>query len=188
MYLTDKQWEVLAALLPPLPVRPDRRGRPWSNPRLVLDGILWILRTGAQWKHLPREYPPYQTCHRWFQQWSRDGTWRRIVRALAQDLLARGKLDLEEGFVDGSFSGAKKGALELVRRSAVKGPRSWQLQTALVFLSPPALRMLRPTKSGSSKRRLTRASSMNCRTGSLATKPMTAIDSTSDSGRSEGLS
>src|SRR6516164_7274538 len=56
-------------------------------------------------------YPPYQTCHRRFQQWQRDGTLTRLLHALAEDLRARGKLDLSETFIDASFSSAKKGAL-----------------------------------------------------------------------------
>src|SRR5882762_1145794 len=81
-------------------------------------------------------YPPYQTCHRWFQRWQQDGVLDRLVEALARDLHKRGQIDLEECFIDATFAAAKKGALELVRRSAAKGLRPWQLQTAMVFLSP----------------------------------------------------
>jgi hypothetical protein len=44
-------------------------GRPWQSARDVLDGVLWVLRTGAPWGDLPKRYPPYQTCHRRFQRW-----------------------------------------------------------------------------------------------------------------------
>ena len=64
MDLTDKQWEVLEPLIPDPPRREDGRGRPWRDPRDVLNGILWILRTGAPWKDLPERYPPYQTAFR----------------------------------------------------------------------------------------------------------------------------
>jgi transposase len=68
-----------------------RRGRPWRDTRQVLEGVLWILRTGAQWSELPRDkFPPYQTCHRRFQQWVRVGTLVKVLRRLAEDLLARG--------------------------------------------------------------------------------------------------
>src|SRR5918999_3845063 len=73
MDLTDEQWDVLKLIIPAPPRRPDGRGRPWRDPRAVLNGILWILRTGAQWKDLPERYPPYQTCHRRFQHWVRSG-------------------------------------------------------------------------------------------------------------------
>lgn len=147
MDLTDAQWEVLEPLLQEYR-RADGRGRPWRDAREVLNGVLWILRTGAPWQDLPKRYPPYQTCHRRFQQWQRSGRLTAILRLLLQDLLERGKIELEEGPIDGSFSGAKKGALQLVQRSAAKGARSWQLQTAMVFLSPctwPALRPMKPS-------------------------------------------
>jgi transposase len=60
MDLTEEQWEILEPLIPTPPRREDGRGRPWRDPRDVLNGILWILRTGAPWKDLPERYPPYQ--------------------------------------------------------------------------------------------------------------------------------
>ena len=41
----------------------------------MLNGVLWILGTGSQWRELPDRYPPFQTCHRRFQQWVRSGRW-----------------------------------------------------------------------------------------------------------------
>ncbi len=146
MDLTEPQWAVLGPLLPKPRLRTDRRGRPWRDPRDVLNGILWVLRTGAPWADLPERYPPYQTCHRRFQHWARDGTLTRVLRALAADLAERGKLDLSEAFIDGTFAGAKKGAPASGKPSGARGPRSWQWQTALVFLSPLASRALRPTR------------------------------------------
>ena len=52
MDLTDEQWELLGPLIPKPPRREDGRGRPWRDPRDVLNGVLWILRTGAPWKDL----------------------------------------------------------------------------------------------------------------------------------------
>ena len=109
MELTDEQWVVLEPLIGAMPRRADGRGRPWRSSREVLNGILWILRTGAQWADLPERYPPYQTCHRRFQRWVREGTLERVLEALAQDLKDRGKLDLSECFIDGTFVVAKKG-------------------------------------------------------------------------------
>ena len=109
MDLTDEQWEILEPLIPDPPRRADGKGRPWRDPRDVLDGILWILRTGAPWRDLPERYPPYQTCHRRFQRWNEEGVLDEVLRALAKDLKERGGLDLSECFVDGTFVGAKKG-------------------------------------------------------------------------------
>ena len=84
--LTDAQWEFLDSLTPEPPRRRDGRGRPWRGRREVLNGILFILRTGALWADLPERYPPYQTCHRRFQQWVRSGVMRGVLEALAEDL------------------------------------------------------------------------------------------------------
>jgi transposase len=109
MDLTDEQWSILHPLIPELPRRKDGKGRPWRDSREVMNGILWILRTGACWYDLPDRYPPYQTCHRRFQQWVRAGIFRKILEALAADLKERGKLDLSECYIDGMFIVAKKG-------------------------------------------------------------------------------
>lgn len=53
MDLTDSEWDYLKEYLPEDAVRADGRGRPWSDRRKILEGILWILRTGAPWKDLP---------------------------------------------------------------------------------------------------------------------------------------
>ena len=151
MDLTDAQWAVLEPLLPKPRLRRDRRGRPWRDPRDVLNGILWILRTGAPWQDLPDRYPSYQTCHRRFQRWVDNGTLRGVLKALAADLHARGGLDLSETFIDGSFASAKKKGSTSGRPSVAKGRRSWRLQTALVFLSPlpspPRRRTKRPSSN-----------------------------------------
>jgi len=136
MELTNEQWKQIEPIIVSLTPAKDPRGRKGRDPREVMNGILWILRTGAPWKDLPQRYPPYQTCHRRFQQWVRQGVFRRILKELAEDLHERGEIDIREAFIDGSFSPAKKGVVLSAIRSAEKAPRSWQLQTLLVFLSP----------------------------------------------------
>src|SRR5436190_1299634 len=72
------------------------RGRPWKPRRSVLNGILWVLRTGAPWSDLPDRYPSYQICHRRFQQWVRSGIMRGVLEALAEDLRIRGRPDVRD--------------------------------------------------------------------------------------------
>jgi transposase len=143
MDLIDEQWALLQPLIPEQERRASgRRGRPWRDSRDVLNGVLWILRTGAPWLDLPERYPPYQTCHRRFQRWVRAGVMEAILRTLAQDLKERGGLDVKECFIDGTFVVAKKGALGWERPSGAKVRSSWQWQTTLVFLSPYASQVL----------------------------------------------
>jgi len=144
--LTDEQWDIIKPLIPEPPKRPDGRGRPRRDNREILNGILWIMRTGAQWKDMPDRYPPCQTCHRRFQEWVRLGVFEDILRALVRDVKERGGLDLTECFIDGSFVIAKKGAQGWEKPSGARVQRSWQWQTALVFLSPYPLAALRRMK------------------------------------------
>jgi transposase len=92
--LADKQWELIEPVLRPSR-RADNRGRPWHDTRSVLNGVLWVLGTEAQWRELPEKYPPFQTCHRRFQQWVRTGKLEEALRRLARYLHERGELNLE---------------------------------------------------------------------------------------------
>jgi transposase len=145
--LTDEQWTLLHPLIPAPPRRRDGRGRPWRATREVLNGVLWILRSGARWQDLPERFPPYQTCHRRFQPWVRDGVLRRVLEALAEDLRTRGEIDLSECFIDGTFVVAKKGGVPWVPPNGAKARSSWAWQTLLVFHSPSTRRLLRRMKS-----------------------------------------
>jgi transposase len=150
MDLTNGQWAVIAPLLVEKPRikhrKVDGRGRPRVPARDVWNGILWVLRSGVPWHDLPDRYPPYQTCHRRYQEYCRDGTFKKVLQALARDLRDRGDLDLTETFIDGIFAPAKKGGATWDLPVGAKARRSWPLQTALVFLSPSAQKALRPTK------------------------------------------
>src|SRR5437588_6195825 len=154
--LSDGQWQLIELIVQPKR-RSDGRGRPWQETRAVLNEILWILGTGAQWRELPKKYPPYQTCHRRFQHWVREGKLERILRVLAEELPARGKLELEEGFIDASFTGAKKGALRSGPPSVARARRSAPSALITVFLTPLVSKALRRTKPSSSKKSATKA-------------------------------
>src|SRR5215831_9486482 len=130
--LSDAHWAMIEPIMRPKR-RADGRGRPWQGTRAVVNGILWVLGTGAQWRELPKKYPPYQTCHRRFQQWVRSGQLNKALRALARALHGHGLLPLEEGFVDGTFVSAKKGAWPWGRPSAARGRKSWPSSLLPVF-------------------------------------------------------
>lgn len=76
--LSDHEWAVIKPMLPNKP-----RGVPRVNGRLVLNGILWVLRSGAPWRDLPGSYGPPTTCYNRFVRWRRAGVWDRIMEALA---------------------------------------------------------------------------------------------------------
>jgi IS5 family transposase len=117
------QWAALEPLFAPPLGRPDRRGRPWADTRAVLNGVLFILRTGAPWRDLPDRYPSRSTCHRRFQQWVRQGLFQRLLQELASTLLEGGLLDLAECYIDGTFTPAKRGGLSVGKTKRGKGSK-----------------------------------------------------------------
>src|SRR5438034_8656942 len=90
--ITDAEWERLAPLLPP--ERP-RTGRPNKSHRLIVNGILWKLRTGAPWRDLPERYGPWQTVYDRFVRWRRDGTWDRLLAHVQTKSDAVGEVEWE---------------------------------------------------------------------------------------------
>lgn len=153
MKLTDEQWSVVEPLIPRPKRRKDGKGRPRRQSRDVLDGMLWMLWTGAPWSALPSEYPPFQTVHRRMQEWVAERVFWKVLKALAEDLRERGKIDLTEAFVDGTHAGAKRGALSSELLAVDPQQRSWQSLMVAVFRSPLGSRVVRAMKRSSSKRR-----------------------------------
>src|SRR5438105_5373575 len=83
--LTDEQYELLAPFLP----KAKRMGRPPADLREVLNGILYLVRSGCQWRLLPRDFPPWSTVHTWYRRWRTDGTWEAIHETLRQRVRER---------------------------------------------------------------------------------------------------
>src|SRR5690242_4715978 len=119
--LTDEQWERIREHFPEEHIADGRPGRKPIASRRVLEAVLWILNTGAQWHMLPQSYPNYKTVHRRFQAWCRDETLRRILTDVANDLRDRGVLDEEECFIDATLVMAKGGGAEIGPTKRGKG-------------------------------------------------------------------
>jgi transposase len=98
--LTDEQWERVQSHFPEEHIADGRPGRKPIPTRRVLEAVLWLLNTGAQWHMLPQSYPNYKTVHRRFHAWCRDEILRRLLTDVANELRDRGALDEEECFID----------------------------------------------------------------------------------------
>src|SRR4028119_277466 len=97
--LSDAQWELIADLMP----RAGRcGGGGWRDHRQVVNGLMWKLATGAQWRDLPERYGPWQTVYDRFVRWRRDGTFDRILGRLRPRLDEGGRLDLGTWCIDGT--------------------------------------------------------------------------------------
>ncbi len=129
--LTDEPWERLQPLLPP---QKAKTGRPATDHRLIINGILWILRTGAPWRDLPERYGPWATVASRFYSWRTSGLWDRIFAHVQTQADAAGRIDWRIHYVDGTIvrahqhaAGAKGGILLRKRSATAKAasqPRS----------------------------------------------------------------
>ncbi len=118
--LTDRQWRMIKPVLPKLCGGP-KGGRPWADDRPTLEGIVWVLKTGARWCDLPERYPSPATCWRRLALYEQWGVWDRIWRRVLRQLERRGRVKWAESFADATFASAKGGAIKSVRRAAGKG-------------------------------------------------------------------
>ena len=171
--LTDEQWAILEPLF-----KEDRTGpgRPLlHSDREVLNGVLWVLRTGAAWGDLPDRFPSPTTCFRRFSKWVKDGRLRKVLETLARHLEDKGLINLEECFIDGTFVVAKKGAQKWERPSGAKVRSSWLLLTLLVYLSPCTRILLTLMKSDLSRLPSMKLSRWDDPEELLGIVPMTAI-------------
>ena len=129
--LTDEQWQRLEPLLP---MQKPKTGRPGKDHRTIVNGILWVLRTGAPWRDLPPGYGPWRTVASRFYRWRKQGLWDRLLAEVQQQADAAGQIDWEVHYVDGTVvrahqhaAGAKRG--EETRRWAVPGEDSARKST-----------------------------------------------------------
>ena len=130
--LTDDQWSVIEDLFG-TPPRKTAVGRPRADSRRCFEGVLWVLRTGARWRDLPKCFPSPTTCWRRFQEWSANGVWAAAWQRLLMLLDEHGKIDRQHSIADGTFSSAKKGDVLLARPGGAKAQRSCSLRTPTGF-------------------------------------------------------
>jgi transposase len=115
--LSEKEFAIIADLLP----RNGRQGGQWNDHRRMLNGMMWILHTGAQWRELPERYGPWQTVYNRFNRWAKDGTIDRILERLELKLDEQGLIDEDLWCVDASLIRASRSAAGA--RRGKKNPR-----------------------------------------------------------------
>ena len=131
--LSGVQWE---ALRPHLPPAKPRTGRPNKDHRTVVEGILWILGTGARWRDLPERYGSPGTVSSRFYRWRQAGIWDRVLAALQRQADAEGRLDWTLHFVDGTtvrahqHAAGAKGGTRKPKPSAAAGAASPRRSTS----------------------------------------------------------
>lgn len=124
--LTDARWEQLWPLLPP---QKPRTGRPANDHRTVVNGILWVLRTGSPWRSLPERFGSWKTVSSRFYRWRRAGVWDRILAALQRRADADGRLDWSLHFVDSTVVRAHQHAAGA--KGGTRRPKRWVAAAAV---------------------------------------------------------
>ena len=150
--LTDEQWKKIGPLLPEKKTG-RKGGRPWVANRPVVEGILWILRTGSPWRDLPDRYPSPATCWRRLRLWEQDGVWERAWQDYLRQLDDIGVLRWEECFIDATFFTAKRGAKPSDPRGKARARSSWWYRTEAVYRLESVLRLRRLANRLSPKKR-----------------------------------
>jgi transposase len=106
--LSDEEWLLVEPVLPRQ--RQGGRGRPPKTHREMLNGMMWILRTGAPWRDLPERFGPWQSVYHYFNQWRQQGVFDRVLEALQIRLDEKGYIDWDLWCVDGSSIRASRAA------------------------------------------------------------------------------
>lgn len=122
-YLNDEQWNLIEDLFPE-PVMTVAGGRPRVPARQCLEGVLWVLVSGARWKDLPERYPSPATCWRRLKEWTESGVFRKAWIRLLRQLDEFREIDWEEAIADGTFAPAKKGAHRSATRKKARERKS----------------------------------------------------------------
>ena len=129
--ISEPQWTRIAPLLPHR-THHGQAGHPFNDLRPIVNGILWILHTGAPWRDLPERYGPWETVFRCFNRWRADGTWGRIVTSLLDELDDQGQIDHDLWCIDGSVIRASKAAAGAKKNASspqqLGGPKTAQMQ------------------------------------------------------------
>jgi transposase len=122
--LSDQQWARIAPLLPHATPH-GKPGRPGHDQRPIVNGILWILPTGAPWRDLPERYGPWKTVFHRFNAWRQDGTWVRIVTSLLDELDDKGLIDHDLWCIDGSVIRASRAAAGAKKKGKRRPKARW---------------------------------------------------------------
>jgi len=118
---TDEQWTIVE---PFVPKKDAPVGRPARNPREMLEGILWILRTGAPWRDLPERFGPWKTVYGYYSDWRKSGVFDRLLERLQIRLDQEGKIDWDLWCIDGSNVRAARCAAGADKKVASGTPTS----------------------------------------------------------------
>lgn len=118
--LTDEAWLRLEPLLPPT----SRPGGRWRDHRVTLNGMFWVLNSGAPWRDMPERYGHWKTVYGRYRRWTREGLFDRILKALHLELDELGRIDWSQFDIDGTNIRAGHAAAGALKKKGQKANRS----------------------------------------------------------------
>lgn len=148
--LTEAEWRLLKDLLPP---ERGRKNRPALDNRLIVNGILWRIRTGTPWRDVPEKYGKWMTVYQRFRRWSRAGIWERVATTLVQAMADNSRHSIDSTTVRGHISaaGAKGGLAN--RLLAARGAGSpVRFIVSVTPTASPSASTSRPAKRPTARR------------------------------------
>jgi transposase len=116
--LEDRDWERIRDLVP----KGKQTGRPKRDDRELMNGMFWVLRSGAPWRDMPGRYGPWQTVYDRFNRWRKDGTLKRIAAKLRKRMHGEGRIDRDLWCVDSTMVRASRAAAGAGKKGGLKNP------------------------------------------------------------------
>ena len=124
----DQQWQTIEQYLPP--EHSGRRGRPYSPHRPVVNGILWVLTTGARWADMPARYGPWQTAYDRLVRWRKSGVWQHVLTSLQARTEEDGRLEWHFGAADSTIIAVHPNAATVGHRAEEADKKGAKKQTS----------------------------------------------------------
>ena len=124
--LSDAEWGVVADLF----TAHRRTGRPRVDDRLMLNGVLWVLCSGATWRDMPERFGPWSTVYQRFRDWRNQGTFNKMLKRLHLKLNAQGQIDLTTWCIDSTAVRATRASAGAGKKGGLKNQRTTHLDEA----------------------------------------------------------
>jgi transposase len=121
--IPDASWELVADFFE----QPRRSGRPRADDRLMLNGVLWVLCSGAAWRDMPERFGPWSTVYQRFRDWRNQGTFDVILKRLHIKLNQQGLIDLETWMIDSTAVRATRASSGAGKKGGLMNPQTTPL-------------------------------------------------------------
>jgi transposase len=118
--LDDASWEMIEDII----IQNQKTGRPRSNDRLMLNGVLWVMCSGAAWRDMPERFGPWSTVYQRFRDWRNRGIFDQLLKRLHIKLNEQGLIDLDTWMIDSTVVRATRASSGAGKKGGLKSPKT----------------------------------------------------------------